>query len=375
MQLPEFSDRIHRIYTQKVPSTIQIHLTIREITLKPLEFNRNRKSIAQCPCGKSNSDGKFVPYIGYEDKGYCHSCGDTFLPSGQYSVPDKPPVYGRRERDVSYISEDIVRRSMQDYSQNIFHHWLVEIFGQQKTVEVCKQYLIGSSDHWEKRGATIFWYCDFKGAYRSGKIMLYNTDGHRVKKPYEHCNWVHAVSKLSNYHFSQCFFGEHLLSKTENADMPVVIVESEKTAIVASIYFPNIIWLACGGATGLTETKSRILRGRNVVLYPDLGKFDLWKEKAEDLRNICASVKVSDYLERQASEEDRQGGFDIADYLIQFPVGEVVEEELESNNQAGQAITKDHILQDNRYVHAYEFPEIDLPEKFKVYERYVGVEL
>ncbi len=343
--------------------------------MKPLEFNRNRKSIAQCPCGKSNSDGKFVPYIGYEDKGYCHSCGDTFLPTCQYSVPDKLPVYGTREREVSYISEDIVRHSIQDYSRNIFHHWLVEKFGEHKVVEVCKQYLIGSSDHWEKRGATIFWYCDFNGVYRSGKIMLYNTDGHRVKKPYEHCNWVHAVSKLSNYHFSQCFFGEHLLSKTENTDKPVVIVESEKTAIVASIYFPDVLWLACGGSTGLTESKSKILRGKSVVLYPDLGKFELWSEKAESLRYICASVKVSDYLERQASEEDRQGGFDIADYLIQFPVGEVIRNGNEYRESSRQDVDRIPKFTPTILIGKYDFPTVELPSRFQGYVKYEGLKL
>ena len=364
-----------RKITNKLNHELDKNLVFEEGAMEKLEFNRNRKSIAQCPCGKSNSDGKFVPYIGYEDKGYCHSCGDTFLPSGQFSVTEKLPVYGIREREVSHISEDIVSHSMQDYSRNIFKHWLVENFGEHKAMEVSKQYLIGSSDHWENRGATIFWYCDFNGVYRSGKIMLYNTDGHRVKKPYEHCNWVHAVSKLSNYHFSQCFFGEHLLSKTENTDKPVVIVESEKTAIVASIYFPDVLWLACGGSTGLTESKSKILRGRNVVLYPDLGKFELWSKKAENLRNICASVKVSDYLERQASEEDRQGGFDIADYLIQFPVGEVVSDEPRSNERAEQDVIQNPISPTNLNISLYDFPDFDLPEKFKGYERYVGVEL
>ncbi|MBK9246565.1 MAG: hypothetical protein IPM69_00255 [Ignavibacteria bacterium] len=299
----------------------------------------------------------------------------TFLPDGKIKMPDKLQVYCKIEREVSFISEEIVKQSLQNYTRNIFYQWLVELFGVHKATEICKKYKIGSSDHWEKRGATIFWYCDSKGAYRSGKIMLYSADGHRVKKPYEHCNWVHAVAKLSNFHFSQCFFGEHLLSKPENANKPVVIVESEKTSIVGSVYFPDIIWLACGGASGLTESKCRILRGRNVVLYPDLGKFELWSVKAVDLRNICASVKVSDYLERQASEEDRQGGFDIADYLIQFPVGEVVGDENESEEVSRQEPIRSCSSQLDLNVGFYEFPEFDLPERFKEYERYAGVEL
>ena len=47
-------------------------------TLPP--FEKRRQVVKHCPCGKSNKDGKFVPYIEYENKGYCHGCGETFLP-------------------------------------------------------------------------------------------------------------------------------------------------------------------------------------------------------------------------------------------------------------------------------------------------------
>ncbi|MBT4969895.1 MAG: hypothetical protein HOM80_12890, partial [Bacteroidetes bacterium] len=60
-------------------------------SLPKLELDKKRFRVKNCPCGKSNKDGKFVPYIGYEDKGYCHSCGETFLPdllqSEQMDIP------------------------------------------------------------------------------------------------------------------------------------------------------------------------------------------------------------------------------------------------------------------------------------------------
>lgn len=48
--------------------------------MNQLIFDKNRKRVKQCPCGKSNKDGKFVPFKSYQDKGFCHSCGRTFLP-------------------------------------------------------------------------------------------------------------------------------------------------------------------------------------------------------------------------------------------------------------------------------------------------------
>jgi len=345
-----------------------------EIALEKLEFNRNRKCITLCPCGKDNSDGKFVPYIGFENKGYCHSCGETFLPFGKFTMPEQLPVYGTKSCEVSFIKEEIALQSMSKYSRNTFYLWLVELFGENTAIDLCKRYRIGSSNHWDNRGANIFWYCDSKGMYHSGKIMLYGKNGRRVKKPFDHCNWVHSVSKLSNFKFIQCFYGEHLLSMPENLDKSIIIVESEKTAIVASVYFPDVLWIACGGATGLTENKCSVLKGRNVVLYPDIGKFELWNGKAEYLRKICASVKVSDYLERQASEEDKQGGFDIADYLIQFPVSNFIASNKKSEEQSNLSIERTYSPEPFS-MESFSFPEFELPKKFKCYEKYEGVVL
>ncbi|MBK9025621.1 MAG: hypothetical protein IPL69_17065 [Saprospiraceae bacterium] len=46
-------------------------------------------------------------------------------------------------------------------------------------------------------------------------------------------------------------------------------MESEKTAIIASVYLPQFTWLASGGKAGLTKDKLEVLKGRNVNLYPD----------------------------------------------------------------------------------------------------------
>ena len=73
------------------------HRYIVEPLLK-LELDKKRFRVKHCPCGKDNKDGKFVPYVGHENKGYCHSCGETFLPElpkvEQWQHP-QPTVYGR----------------------------------------------------------------------------------------------------------------------------------------------------------------------------------------------------------------------------------------------------------------------------------------
>ena len=144
--------------------------------------------------------------------------------------------------------------------------------------------------------------------------MLYNADtGKRIKEPCNYINWVHKAFKMENFNLQQCLFGEHLLiDKTK----PVAIVESEKTAIISSIYFPQFIWLAFGGI-GFNIDKCNVLKGRTVTLFPDLNGFEKWNNKAKELSHL-ANFTVSDLLERKANEVERKQGFDFADYLIKF---------------------------------------------------------
>lgn len=148
-------------------------------------------------------------------------------------------------------------------------------------------------------------------------MLYYSDSGKRVKQPFNHISWVHSVMKIPDFELKQCFFGEHLL--TREPLQPVGIVESEKTAIIASGYLPEMIWLAAGNKEGLSLDKCKVLAGRKVALFPDLNAFELWSKKAMVLSSL-AMVKVSDLLESKATPEEKQRGLDLADYLVQFPL-------------------------------------------------------
>jgi hypothetical protein len=108
--------------------------------------------------------------------------------------------------------------------------------------------------------------------------------------------------------------GSHLLiDKTK----PVAIFESEKSAIIASVYLPQFICLAVGSLNNLNAEKCSILKGRSVTLFPDLNGFDKWSSKAKELSHL-ANFTVSDLLERKATPAERKQGLDLADYLIKF---------------------------------------------------------
>ena len=185
-----------------------------------------------------------------------------------------------------------------------------------------ERYQVGSSKHWD--GATVFWQIDHKNRVRTGKIMLYNAEtGKRIKEPYNHVTWVHSVLHKGDYNLKQCFFGEHLLP-TDKA-RPVALVESEKTALIASYYLPQYLWLASGGKNGCFNGSAlSVLAGRNVVLFPDLGATEYWQGKIEVMKSIGIDVQLFDYLEANAPPEERKEGYDIADYLLKIKPDEAI---------------------------------------------------
>ncbi|MCU0432255.1 MAG: DUF6371 domain-containing protein [Bacteroidia bacterium] len=225
----------------------------------------------------------------------------------------KPRTAAQQTKPVSFIPVEIFKASLKGYETNHFAKYLIDLFGAEVASELISRYFIATSKHWS--GATVFWQIDITGKVRTGKIMLYNpVTGKRVKEPFNHINWVHKSLQQPEFELGQCLFGEHLLiDKTK----PVAVVESEKTAVIASVYLPQFIWVAVGSLTNLNAEKCSILKGRTVALFPDLNGFDKWNTKAEELSHL-ANFVVSDLLERKATETEREQGFDLADYLIQF---------------------------------------------------------
>ena len=113
----------------------------------------------------------------------------------------------------------------------------------------------------------------------------------------------------------QCFFGEHLLTIFPTAT--VAIVESEKSAMIASLIMPELICLATGGIQGLSIEKCQVLKNRNVILFPDLGAFEKWSLKAQEISKYShCVVSVSTILQYTSTSEEKLEGLDIADYLI-----------------------------------------------------------
>ncbi len=240
----------------------------------------------------------------------------------QYEHVNRPQT-----RPISFIPDKLLHESLKAYEQNNFVVFLADRFGVEIIKALIKKYFIGTSKLWP--GATVFWQIDVCGKIRTGKIIPYNKDsGKRIKSSLTKVNWAHKALKLVDFNLQQCFFGEHLLK--ENLNKPVAIVESEKTAILASIYIPQFIWLATGGLNGckwIDGNVNTVLRNRRIVLFPDLSKpeskincFDVWGQKAKQLADQLPDsiIIVSDLLEKKATITERHEGLDMGDFLLRF---------------------------------------------------------
>jgi hypothetical protein len=254
-------------------------------------------------------------------------------------------VFIPTQKTISFIPVEVFKASLNPkaFEANHFLKFLINLFGVEVASGLVSRYFIGTSkyqftnkdfpNYKSERGANVFWQIDTNGKVRTGKIMLYSpTTGKRVKEPFNHINWAHSLLKMPEFELKQCLFGEHLLiDKTK----PVAIVESEKTAIISSVYFPQFVWVAVGSLNNLNAEKCSILKGRTVTLFPDLNGFEKWGSKAKELSHI-AKFTVSDLLERKATETERQQGFDLADYLVKFNFKEFAPPEPHKPNEQQQ---------------------------------------
>jgi len=292
-----------------------------------------------CPsCGGKRCFTRYVDENGdplSEEVGRCDhesGCGYHYTPADYFrDHPDQKGghdwrelTYEERQRilpkpkppqPICTIPQDIVTRSIKPSYDSHLTQYLSGIIDPLVLEGVITEYSIGVT----RDRDTIFFQIDAQGRCRTGKIMKYNPlTGHRIKddEVKGRITWVHSLLKANfslpqDWTLTQCLFGEHLLPRYP--EKKVALVESEKTAIICAALMPRFIWLATGGKTQLGD-KLQVLKGRDVIAFPDVDGYDSWKQKLSCIPGL--SIKISDYLERNATKEDREAHIDIADLLL-----------------------------------------------------------
>jgi len=235
----------------------------------------------------------------------------SFQTKYKISKPMKSEI-SEPKTPILYVDNKLVEVTMNRENCN-FKNYLYSIFDNDDCNLALSMYHVGTS----KTLGTIFWYCDLNGNFRTGKEIafpqtLYPEIIHRIKKqtPY----YIHTKLPQTSGDYKVCLFGEHLLTKYP--DKNVAIVESEKSAIICSIAHPEYIWIACGGANGLTKDKMEILKDRKIILYNDYDSAgrDTFQKKADEYKRIGYSLTIADYY------PDINDKSDYCDRILEFAI-------------------------------------------------------
>jgi len=233
---------------------------------------------------------------------------------------ERPPQASRKSLD--YLNEGHILPTLRGYEQDSLVRFLLSLFPEdtEMVFEVLRMYLVGTD-----RGYTVFPTISLDYKLCKAKEMKFDPlTGKRLREEY-------AISSLQSRLKRQglidesfetdkdVFFGEHLLRK--HPDASIGIVESEKTALIATIasgLFPRkMVWLGSHSKSWLNYSRlRRIARNRTVILYPDADAVMEWKGIADDANRRGLDIKTS-FLALDIAEAARATAqADLADFII-----------------------------------------------------------
>ncbi len=222
-------------------------------------------------------------------------------------------VVEKQTASFDFIAPEHLKKTLGNYDQNAFVQFLFDLFPDciDEIQSVLKMYFVGTYDDY-----TCFPQIDRQMRVCKAKLIRFNrATGKRLKGDYDTSSLVRKLKLKEDFNYKQIFFGEHLLPK--NPNKPVAVVESEKTAIVASLCMSQFVWLATGSKQWLKVERLQSLDNRQIILYPDADGFELWQALATDAQRQGLSVKISSLIENFATDQQKQNQYDLADYLIE----------------------------------------------------------
>lgn len=161
---------------------------------------------------------------------------------------------------------------------------------------------------------TVFAFRNTEQRIVNFKWFKYQDNGHRdkafksfsLKSPPAPPKESSEESFIEKYKL--CLFGEHLLDPEKQKI--VVVVESEKTAVMASFFYSQFDWVSCASNNGLTDEKIRVLHNRKVYWLCDSDAAGRNNKSLERAKKYIDDFYVCDIF------PERHDGYDIADAII-----------------------------------------------------------
>jgi hypothetical protein len=207
-----------------------------------------------------------------------------------------------------------------------------------RIIETIKMYRLGTVKAGYFKGALTIPFIDSMDRIHAIQVKCFDKTNHTTKTTFFHSilkahydkQWKKPPEWLTRYLKNEskvdCLFGEHLLKELPNN--PVAIVEAPKTAFYCNINFgspysnqENYLWLSSFNISSLNFKRLKAIEGRKVTLFPDASPnssaLNLWEKNAlkalEKLNNT--KISVDTWLEKAATESERNMGCDLADLI------------------------------------------------------------
>jgi len=257
-----------------------------------------------CPhCGKPRRWRFFEGYHGDTRYGICDRVNNC--PSrGQIYYPDNKkslPRFEIGDRDVAKKLELILEHKdiykILQKTNTSFHKYCYSLG---ISVQHMINWNIGGRDNF-----TIFVFQNIEKQYLNYKTGLYDIKGNRNKD-----FGFFSLKATNKGYYKLCLFGEHLLSGKK-----IMMVEAEKTAVIASWFYPDYDWLSCGAANGLSDgnngsnDKISVLKGKEVTWIADGDIAGRSNSSLNNLRKHDIKHNVLDLF------PIRTDGYDLADRI------------------------------------------------------------
>lgn len=236
-------------------------------------FDTKRTS---CPyCGSSDgfahllhpSDRKLVG-VGF---GKCHSC-NVFKTNNEagYVSESGELVASKGVVEAKYYDTAKVKAFGLTFGAGGLVDYATSLFGSNAVETAKRMYVCG-----DKYGNTSFLYADIRQRGMSIKTIAYDSTGKRSKNGLslggrnldtaQIAGYISPEGGIRSIRVSdgayQLLYGQHAL----RGSLPVIIVESEKTAYICSIVCSSAVFLATGGSKGLSPNKIRGLSSAQAV--------------------------------------------------------------------------------------------------------------
>ena len=289
-------------------------------------------------CDREDSCGYYLnPYT----DGYAHAVNVGENPLTDKFILERPKP---KLKPIIPLPNEVLERTRfseyygcNKFLENLFINGGYE-FDVHDVKRIIDQYEIGTIGKGYMKGALTIPYIDVNDDVRTIQVKQFDDNNNTVKN-----SWLHSIMKqsyikrnetlplwleayLTNDRFATCLFGAHLLKKYPNN--PIALCEAPKTAIYGTLCygFPDdetkYLWLAVFNKSSFNYDRCKILKGRKVLIYPDLSRtgktYKDWLHRAKVMsKKIKAEFSISDLLERIATVEQREDGGDLADFLIE----------------------------------------------------------